>query len=303
MALHEQYFKRTADNLPAAQYYDSELDELIPQRGKDGAIYVSSIKSSSKTDTLQNAAAANGNGTPQDVEGYASAAVQVSGTFSATISFEGSVDGINYVPLLVLDQTGSPVTSTTAPGIYRVDCAGLKAMRTPITNRVSGAVTVVSRLLPEARPTNLGVQLSGSYATLGVEHNEARFSQSIAAGASITPVSIAKPIAIQGLSIYTNGTLVDKMFVVPSIRKADGTWQVVGSYGWGSGIRLDAPYAAGHHLFEAYKWDTSGKNYTIGLRSAVAPLVCSFGFQLKIDNYDTVERSVVVQINYRQLEV
>lgn len=161
MALHEQYFKRTADNLPAAQYYDSELDELIPQRGKDGAIYVSSIKSSSKTDTLQNAAVANGNGTPQDIEGYASAAVQVSGTFSATISFEGSVDGINYVPLLVLDQTGSPVTSTTAPGIYRVDCAGLKAMRTPITNRVSGAVTVVSRLLPEARPTNLGVQLSG----------------------------------------------------------------------------------------------------------------------------------------------
>ena len=162
MALHEQYFKRTADNLPAAQYYDSELDELIPQRGKDGAVYVSSMKSSSKTDTLQNAAVANGNGTPQDVEGYASAAVQVSGTFSATISFEGSVDGINYVPLLVLDQTGSPVTSTTAPGIYRVDCAGLKAMRTPITNRVSGAVTVVSRLLPEARPTNLGVQLSGS---------------------------------------------------------------------------------------------------------------------------------------------
>jgi len=184
VALHEQRFKRTADNLPAAQYYDSELDELIPQRGKDGAIYVSSIKSSSKTDTLQNAAAANGNGTPQDVEGYASAAVQVSGTFSATISFEGSVDGINYVPLLVLDQTGSPVTSTTAPGIYRVDCAGLKAMRTPITNRVSGAVTVVSRLLPEARPTNLGVQLSGSLVDLRGKAADKPLATAVAVGAT-----------------------------------------------------------------------------------------------------------------------
>lgn len=67
-------------------------------------------------------------------------------------------------------------------------------MRTPITNRVSGAVTVVSRLLPEARPTNLGVQLSGSL----VETDKLRSvkqakmtvetvlnAQSVAAGTSI----------------------------------------------------------------------------------------------------------------------
>lgn len=156
---------------------------------------------------------------------------------------------------------------------------------------------------PISGSSPLPVQLSGSYAKLGAEHIEARFNQSIAAGAGITPVSIAKPIVIQGLIIYTNGTLVDKMFVAPSIRKANGTWQVVGSYGWSSGLRLDVPYSMGHHWFEAYKWDTSSKNYMIGLRSAAAPLVCSFGFRLEISNLDTVERSVTVQINYRQLEV
>lgn len=150
----------------------------------------------------------------------------------------------------------------------------------------------------------LEVKLTGSYAKLGAEHIEARFSQSIAAGAGITPVSIAKPIVIQGLSISTYGTPgEDKIFVIPSIRKANGTWQVVGSCGWSSGLRLDTPYTMGHHWFEAYKWDTSSKYYMIGLRSAAAPLVCSFGFRLEIRNDDTVERSVIVQINYRQLEV
>jgi len=146
------------------------------------------------------------------------------------------------------------------------------------------------------------VQLSRSIVQLGVESIEARFSDTIAAGSSITPLSVSKPIVIQALSIYTKDTPVDKMFISPRIRKSDGTWQSVGSHGWGSTIRLDAPYAAGHHLFEPYKWDTSEKTYMLGLRAAAMPLVCPFGFDLSINNSDSVERSAVVQVNYRQLE-
>ncbi len=212
-----------------------------------------------------------------------------------------SLDGKDYATqttlAAVLAKLADPATSAKQDAAKVV----LDAISTAVAARATEAT--LAQIKTALTDGSLKAQLSGSYAKLGAEHIEARFDQSIAAGAGITPVSIAKPIAIQGLSIYTNGTLVDKMFVAPSIRKANGTWQIVGSYGWGDGFRLDTPYSMGHHWFEAYKWDTSSQNYMIGLRSAAAPLVCSFGFQLKIDNLDTVERSVVVQINYRQLEV
>lgn len=200
MGLQQQYFKRTADNLPAAQYYDSDLDELIPQEGKDGATYVIPFRSASKVDTLQNAATANGDGTPQDVEGYASAAIQISGTFSATVSFLGSVDGTNYVPLLVLDQNGSATSSATGAGIFKLDCAGLKSIKTPISNMASGSVTVVSRLLPEARPTNQSVQLSGTLTEL--------FGASLSDRPPASSVSVGVTFMVVGTDIVyqSNGT-------------------------------------------------------------------------------------------------
>jgi hypothetical protein len=200
VGLQQQYFKRTADNLPAAQYYDSDLDELIPQEGKDGATYVIPFRSASKVDTLQNAAAANGDGTPQDVEGYASAAIQISGTFSATVSFLGSVDGTNYVPLLVLDQNGSATSSATGAGIFKLDCAGLKSIKTPISNMASGSVTVVSRLLPEARPTNQSVQLSGSLLE--------RYGASLSDRPPASSVSVGATFMVVGTDIVyqSNGT-------------------------------------------------------------------------------------------------
>ncbi|NPV80750.1 MAG: hypothetical protein HPY52_10820 [Firmicutes bacterium] len=116
--------------------------------------------------THQNAATANGNGVAANVDGYGSAAIQISGTFNAKVNFQGSVDGINYVPIGVLDSNGNKVFSATAPGIYRAELGGIQFLRTPISDYVSGAVTVVSRALPVARPIDGGsFSLNGSYAS------------------------------------------------------------------------------------------------------------------------------------------
>src|SRR5690606_584845 len=65
--------------------------------------------------THQSAATANGNGTAATVTGYSAIRFRVSGTFSATVNFEASMDGSAWDPLPVVNvATGERITSTTA---------------------------------------------------------------------------------------------------------------------------------------------------------------------------------------------
>jgi len=128
----------------------------------DGSIPAQLAATYALVTTHHNGAGANANGNAADVEGYGSASIQISGTFEGTISFEGSVDGVNYVPIRALDGAGTPVTSATAAGIFKADCAGLKYLRCPLSGYASGSVTVKSRAVLMARPTAQTVQLSGS---------------------------------------------------------------------------------------------------------------------------------------------
>ena len=69
------------------------------------------------TGTLQSAAAADGNGTAFDVKGAARVTVQVSGTFTATVTFEGTVNNDTWVALSVGTSAafGTRVTTATRP--------------------------------------------------------------------------------------------------------------------------------------------------------------------------------------------
>jgi hypothetical protein len=73
-------------------------------------------------------------------------AVQLTGTFTATVQFEGTVDGTNYVAMLA-----SPVGSTTgattaaAAGLWRLDTSGLTGARLNCTAYTSGTVVVTAR--------------------------------------------------------------------------------------------------------------------------------------------------------------
>jgi len=96
--------------------------------------------------TFQSAAGAVGNGAAMDVGGLALVAVQVTGTFSATITFEGTIDGTNWVSLLARDvASGAAATTATAAGIYQVPCSGLSQIRARISAYTSGSVTAVGR--------------------------------------------------------------------------------------------------------------------------------------------------------------
>jgi hypothetical protein len=98
--------------------------------------------------THQDAASSTGNGTAATVNGFGSIAFQITGTFTATVTFEASVDGTNYETIAAINSNGQKVTSATATGLYRANIAGYKNVRTPVTWTSGTSVTVKSLALP-----------------------------------------------------------------------------------------------------------------------------------------------------------
>lgn len=102
--------------------------------------------------TLQNAAGATGNGTALAVLGYPLAAVQITGTFVATVTFEITTDQSEtqtdntWVAVEAIDAaTGAKATTATTPGIYLVPCAGAYFVRARISAYTSGTLTAKGR--------------------------------------------------------------------------------------------------------------------------------------------------------------
>lgn len=73
-------------------------------------------------------------------------AIQISGTFSATLTFQATVDGTNYVAILATDATaGSTATTATAPAIVRIDATGFKDVQVNCTAYTSGTAVLTWR--------------------------------------------------------------------------------------------------------------------------------------------------------------
>ena len=69
--------------------------------------------------------------------------IQVTGTFSGTITFEMSIDGTNFVAALATNVTsGAEATTTTATGVFKFDAVGALVVRARSTAWTSGTATV-----------------------------------------------------------------------------------------------------------------------------------------------------------------
>lgn len=98
--------------------------------------------------TLQNAATATGNGASMLMERYERLSMQVSGTFSGTVTFECTVDGTNWLAAAGLDISDTNRThksTTTTPAIVTFDeFGGVVLFRARISAYSSGSITVVA---------------------------------------------------------------------------------------------------------------------------------------------------------------
>lgn len=98
--------------------------------------------------TLQDAAVATGNGTALDVALYNSVGLEVTIATTATVTFEGTVDGSTWASTVCTatsNTSATLVTSSTATGTYQCGVAGLSKFRARISSWTSGAVTVKAR--------------------------------------------------------------------------------------------------------------------------------------------------------------
>lgn len=104
-------------------------------------------RSHSLATTMQAAAAATGDGTALPLGDYAMGALQLSGTFSATVTFEATVDGSNWIAVALANAnstTRARATTATAAGIFLLEeAAGLTLLRARVSAYTSGNVTVV----------------------------------------------------------------------------------------------------------------------------------------------------------------
>jgi hypothetical protein len=93
---------------------------------------------------FQDGAAATGDGTALQVQGWGTIGVQVVITDTATVTFEGTVDGSNWVSAVcssIASTSGALVTTATASGMLQCSVAGYSQFRARISSYTSGTVT------------------------------------------------------------------------------------------------------------------------------------------------------------------
>ena len=98
---------------------------------------------------LQNAATANGNGTPILMDSFGHVIVQISGTFSASVHFEITIDNETWHEIACLDlsstSNNAKVKTISSAGIFTCELiGGATYFRARISGYVSGSVTVVA---------------------------------------------------------------------------------------------------------------------------------------------------------------
>jgi len=109
---------------------------------------------------MQNAVTANGNGTLLNVNEYATAVLEVRGTFSATINFECSIDDTNWYSIVATKNDGTISSSCTTVGLYEIKVAAWKSIRARVSGYVSGSITVIGKVSPLVN-SEKSMQLTG----------------------------------------------------------------------------------------------------------------------------------------------
>lgn len=85
------------------------------------------------------------------LDGASGFAVDLRGTFVGTITFQGTIDGTNWFPILALPVSSgvntAAVSTATAPGAWVGPATGLHRVRAILTAYTSGTVTVTLRAM------------------------------------------------------------------------------------------------------------------------------------------------------------
>jgi len=89
-----------------------------------------------------------------DISGYSSLAIQIAGTWTGTVTFEGSANGGDFVAINGIAINGTTiVSSATANGIYRFNVASLAKVQVRFSTATTGNPAIM--LIASSEPSSL----------------------------------------------------------------------------------------------------------------------------------------------------
>lgn len=98
--------------------------------------------------TFQSAVITDGNGTAADVTGLPGVCVQVEGITTASVIFEGTIDGESWYGIQSINMTTTALaTLTAADGLWYVPTGGVEQLRTRVSTYSGGTITVIGRAI------------------------------------------------------------------------------------------------------------------------------------------------------------
>jgi hypothetical protein len=102
---------------------------------------------------MQDAATGTGNGTAMTCTapgngGWAVLVIQLVISNTATVTFEATVDGSNWIAILFENlNSGASATTATASGLYRATVLGLTQVRARVSSYSSGTITALGQMV------------------------------------------------------------------------------------------------------------------------------------------------------------
>lgn len=173
---------------------------------------------------FQSAIATNGNGTAMAVGGLPGVGVQITGLTTATVNWEATIDGTNWVAVQASNLNNGAVAATaTANGLYYVPTPGVDQIRARISGHSSGTITITGK----GTFNPAGMNLSD----IDVQSTETVTANQGTAGANAWPVKISQTTTDNDVDInsFPAGNLGQRamaasLSVVPASNITAGTY-------------------------------------------------------------------------------
>jgi hypothetical protein len=155
-----------------------------------------------------------------NVGGQGSIGIQITGTWSGTITFQGSINNTTFVSLRVVsvaDATATGITTTTANGSFQGTIAGLSVVRVVFTSWASGTASVVVRSTTVAGKFSTGAGGVGSGTVTSVDISVPSALLSVSGGPITTSGTIALDLPTRAANLVFAGPTSGGV-AIPSFR-------------------------------------------------------------------------------------
>lgn len=136
--------------------------------------------------------------------------IQVSGTFVATLAFEATTDGTNWFAVNgVASVIGTQVSTTTAPGQWRVNSGGYQQVRVRATAYTSGTIPITMVATSASTMTTLAEPLPVGVNQIGTVGEMRASTLAVTATAALsTAATVTLPAAGAGLFHYVTSVQI-----------------------------------------------------------------------------------------------